>query len=277
MNLIPGINDLPKLQLHSADGASAEIYLHGAHLTSWKTSDGVERLFLSPLSEFKTGAAIRGGVPVIFPQFSALGPLPKHGFARNHAWELVESSGGTAKLRFVGNAETAASWPHSFVCEMLFGIGGNALEMKLSVANTGTQAFGFHASLHGYFAVESLAAARVTGLGGLSWRENPTATVHQQSAEEIAFSAEVDRTFYSAAERSVELHTGSDILRFNQHGFCDSVVWNPGAEVGARIADLEPSSYLRYVCVEAASIQPPVHLPAGAEWTGTQRVECRPG
>lgn len=273
MNTTPGINALPKVLIQSADGAAAEIYLHGAHLTSWKTADGVERLYLSPRSDFQAGAAIRGGVPVIFPQFSGLGPLPKHGFARNHAWELVETGVGMARLRFTGNAETAAVWGHAFACEMTFRIGGRALEMTLGVVNGGAEAFEFHASLHGYFAVESLAEAQVTGLGGLRWRNNPTASVQEGSEEVIGFGGEIDRTFYAAGERTVELRDVGKTYRFTQTGFQDSVVWNPGPEVCAKIADLEPESYLHYVCVEAASILPPVKLAHGAAWTGMQRVE----
>ena len=65
------------------------VYLHGAHVTSWKPArDHDERLFLSERSEFRAGTAIRGGIPVIFPQFAAEGPLPRHGFARTSEWTL---------------------------------------------------------------------------------------------------------------------------------------------------------------------------------------------
>src|SRR5512146_3353582 len=80
--LSAGRNNLPKVILHGPDGAQAEVYLHGAQVTSWKAADGLERLFLSERSDFLPGSAIRGGVPVIFPQFNELGPLIKHGFAR---------------------------------------------------------------------------------------------------------------------------------------------------------------------------------------------------
>lgn len=272
---ISGRNGLPKVAIHSADGALAEIHLHGAHLTSWKTPDGLERLFLSPRAEFRAGAAIRGGVPVIFPQFSGLGPLPKHGFARNHAWDPVEMGEGRAHLQFCGNAETASLWPHKFVCEMLYRIAGTELEMTLSVTNTGDEPFDFHAALHGYFAVGSLNEARVSGLGGLRWKNNPTGSEHGDSEAVISFGAEVDRTYFAAGDRSVRLHDGASELRFTQAGFADTVVWNPGPEVGAKIGDLEPAGYRHYLCVEAASIDPPLSLKPGNMWRGTQRVEAK--
>ena len=95
----PGNGNMPKMVLSTADGARAEIYLHGAHLTSWVPAGGSEALFLSPKAEFVQGSAIRGGVPVIFPQFSDLGPLPKHGFARTLDWEPVASPPNQAVLR----------------------------------------------------------------------------------------------------------------------------------------------------------------------------------
>src|SRR5438132_247968 len=88
-NVVPGSGDLPKVVLTAPDGASAEIYLYGAQVTSWIPAGSAERLFLSPRAEFRAGASIRGGTPVIFPQFSNQGSLPKHGFARLNSWELV--------------------------------------------------------------------------------------------------------------------------------------------------------------------------------------------
>ena len=89
---LPGAGGLPRVAMSSRDGARAEIYLHGAQLTSWvPAGSSSDRIFLSGRSRFSEGAAIRGGIPVGFPQFAAQGPLPNHGFARVLRWELARA------------------------------------------------------------------------------------------------------------------------------------------------------------------------------------------
>ena len=85
---------LDALELIAPDGARAVVALHGAHVLSWTPAGAPEQLYLSPKSEFTAGQAIRGGVPVCFPQFAARGPLPKHGFARTRPWQLVSAEQG---------------------------------------------------------------------------------------------------------------------------------------------------------------------------------------
>ena len=53
------------------DAAEAEVYLHGGHVTHFQPRGGAPVLFLSAESSFGPTAAIRGGIPVIFPWFGA--------------------------------------------------------------------------------------------------------------------------------------------------------------------------------------------------------------
>jgi glucose-6-phosphate 1-epimerase len=60
---------------------SCTVHQFGATVTSWKFG-GVERLFLSDRAVQDGSKPIRGGIPLVFPQFGQNGKLPQHGFAR---------------------------------------------------------------------------------------------------------------------------------------------------------------------------------------------------
>ena len=64
-------------------GDTVLVALQGAHVLSW-VSQGRERLYLRPNNLWDGKSAIRGGVPVCFPQFNQRGTLPKHGLSLIH-------------------------------------------------------------------------------------------------------------------------------------------------------------------------------------------------
>src|SRR5512135_3163573 len=117
---VTGAGGLDKLELTSTDGSRAEVYLYGAHLTSWVPAGEQERVYLSPMAEFRPGVSIRGGIPVCFPQFSSMGLLPKHGFARTSFWSLDSvqvQEKLAARLYLADSDETRQLWPYAFRCE----------------------------------------------------------------------------------------------------------------------------------------------------------------
>jgi len=105
----------PVIKLQTPDGAVALISLFGAQLLSWTPAGGEDRLYLSPKAVFDGRSAIRGGVPVCFPQFAGEGPLPKHGFARNKRWEVSGSRAGkdfaVTTLQLADDADTPPCGP----------------------------------------------------------------------------------------------------------------------------------------------------------------------
>ena len=108
----------PCLRLQLPCGDSALVALHGAQVLSW-VAGGCERLYLSPQAVFDGQAAIRGGIPLCFPQFNQRGPLAKHGFARNLPWQALAGAGSDQTvLRLTDNAQTRAWWPHAFAAEL---------------------------------------------------------------------------------------------------------------------------------------------------------------
>ena len=273
--------DASTLTLQSPDGAIARIALHGGHILSWKPAGAPEQLYLSPRSEFTTGKAIRGGVPVCFPQFAERGRLPKHGFARTLPWELVSQEQGRddalAVLRLRDNGITRALWPHAFELELSVRVGGRTLDIELACENTGDAPLQFTAALHTYLRVADLDAVSVEGLAGLRYFDSVKQAEALQRMDLLLTGEngvlDLDRIYFDVKERPLLVAEDRRQVVVRQQGFDDAVIWNPGPERCAKLADMPPDGWSEMLCVEAACIGRPVQLPAGESWVGRQSLE----
>jgi glucose-6-phosphate 1-epimerase len=278
--LVTGENGLRKVVLVAADGARAEMYEHGAHVTSWVPAADTERLFLSPRAEFEPGSGIRGGVPVIFPQFANEGPYPKHGFARNMPWQLLASSPNgsavaEAKFRLLTTRETYAIWPYSFVAELTVALRSNSLELTLDVMNNSRKPFTFTSALHTYLRVSDVRETHVRGLRGCSYRDSAAGGAHRdETADELAIEGEVNRIYFDVTG-PLSVSEPRRTTTIEMEGFTDVVIWNPGPRGVTALADMEPDGYLRMLCVEAAAIGNPVTLQCGERWSGRQQLRAQ--
>ncbi len=271
-----GLKGLPKTRLTAPDGSQAEVYLHGAQVTSWIPAGGSERLFLSRTAQFGPDSAIRGGVPVVFPQFSNLGPLRSHGFARRMDWGLTSVKMGSqdtwALFQLKGNEDTLRQWPHAFLADLRVTVGGGQLELAFSVQNVGEQEFSFTCALHTYLRAGDIHDVVIERLGGLTYLDDLANRERKTQPEgALTFTGEVDRIYLDAPEQLV-IHEKKSTLWVEKPGFPDAVVWNPWAERGAALPDLEPEGYLHMFCIEPAVIARPVVLAPGESWTGVQRL-----
>jgi len=244
---------------------------------SWRpASDGRERLFLSERSEHREGVAIRGGVPVIFPQFAAEGPLPRHGFARTMRWtleQLVEQNGVAGAVFTLRDTDaTRAIWPASFLARLRPYVIDDRLMIGLDVTNTGNAAFTFTAALHTYLRVADVTRTRLEGLRGVHYRETSAPGVLTMDADDhLQPGGEVDRVYVDASAPLL-LRDGSDTVQVEADGFPDVVVWNPGARKAAQLTDMEPGGERNMLCVEAAAVQRPIALLPGDQWAGMQTL-----
>ncbi len=266
------MSEFAKIEVQSDDGARATVYEHGAHVTSWVTPDGVERLFLSPRAEFAAGKAIRGGVPIIFPQFNQRGPLPRHGFARTSLWQVqaIEHESGEAHFEMQISDEVRALWPHQYALTFDVRVGGNDLELMLTVRNTGDAPLMFTGALHTYLQVNDVREVRIDGLSGLRCEDSVAGKSYVEDAEVVTITEETDRIYYDAVGALVVAEPGRSVW-LKHAGFRDVVVWNPWTSA-ANLHDMEPEGYLRMLCVEAAVIGEPVTVQPNDTWSGTQHL-----
>ncbi len=274
---------LEALELLAPDGARATLLLHGAHLVSWVPASGAEQLYLSPKSAFATGQAIRGGVPVCFPQFAGRGPLKKHGFARTKPWQLVSAEVGDddalAVLRLTDDAASRMVWPHGFEAELSVRVAGQTLELELACENTGESEFEFTTALHSYLRLGALGDASLSGLAGLHYLDAVTGQTQRQRSDLLLPGSpglqDLDRIYYQVGQPLLLTEQGEGPVRrleIRQQGFADAVVWNPGAAKCAELADMPPQGYEHMLCVEAAAIEHPVRLAPGESWVGLQSL-----
>lgn len=263
------------LRLHGPRGATAVISKLGAQVLSWIPPDGKERLFLSDKAIFDGSVAIRGGVPVCFPQFAQLGDLPKHGFVRTRAWSLVaqRTADDYALVTFElgSDDKTMALWPHAFHAELTLMLEDDRIDMEFCVTNTGGTPFEFTGALHSYLRVEHVEKIALEGLAGHDYRDAiDGGLVAREEIVELVVESEIDRVYHNVRAPQV-LHNGKQSLAIQSQGFPDVVVWNPWVERCAGLQDMPANGWRHMLCVEAAVTQP-VILPAGEEWYGRQTL-----
>jgi glucose-6-phosphate 1-epimerase len=271
-----------KLSLtQNGHSCAAEVYLYGAHVTSWK-DNGKELLFLSSKAILDGSKAIRGGIPVCFPQFAGQGPLPNHGFARTSTWTVAtdksspaSGEGGSVSVTFALETSEATRklWPHSFATELSVTLAPSSLQIDWAVHNRNqSEAFPFTCALHTYFAVHDITSLGVHSLSGLRYIDKLSdQKVLEQKEARLTFQGEVDRLYVQAPDvltisQSSPDSTKPQLLRVTKQNLPDAVLWNPWVGTGGRMGDLGANQYAEMVCLEPASAAEPVVLLAGRTW-----------
>jgi glucose-6-phosphate 1-epimerase len=293
-----GNNSMNKAIIRSANGYTAEIYTHGAHVTSWKSPSGEDLLFLSKNAIFNPPTAIRGGIPVCFPQFSDMGPCKtQHGFARNTEFTITENTTDSVTMQLRNEGEDnrtpgfspPSDFPQKFIltCKVSLDTEGS-LHQELSVKNpsTATESLSFTCALHTYLnlrksdiknvAIENLKGCRY--LDSLQGRKECV-----EGEEKVVFPGEVDRIYLavpdtlkiidndgSAGTNNSEKEDEAGI-KIEKSGFPDAVVWNPAAVKAAKMADFGDDEWQQMVCVEVAVAgSGAIKIEPGQQWTGRQ-------
>jgi glucose-6-phosphate 1-epimerase len=260
-DVTPGKNGLPRV-LVNTPAAAAEIYLHGAQVTSWRPAGAEEVIFLSEQSLWQEGKAIRGGIPICFPWFRNKVDDPKapsHGFVRTKAWQLdsVERKDDSTvvTLSTASDAATRVWWPHDF--RLLHRvIIGTVLTQELVVSNTGYAPMRFEEALHTYYRVSAADAIRIRGLDGVAYLDNTDNNREKQQEGDIVFTASTDRA-YLATQHAVEIVDPGmrRRIRLTKQDSRTTVVWNPWSTGAKALADLGDEEWRTMACAEASNIR----------------------
>ncbi len=249
------------------------MYLHGAHVTSWKPAGNDEALFVSSKSRWEEGQAIRGGIPICFPWFRAKSDderAPAHGFVRTKTWHIesiAENENGVAVTMFTQSDEhTRKWWPAEFrlVHCVTF---GSELRLELICRNTGTTPFRFEEALHTYNRIADIGNARLLGLDGVTYLDNTESNKEKTQRGDVIITSATDSA-YCNTQNNVDLLDADKKrrIRLRKEHSLSTVVWNPWNEAAARLHDLGDGEWKQFLCVEASNmLDAAIHLAPGQE------------
>ncbi len=256
-----GNGGLPKVLITTCL-ATAEMYLHGAQVTSWRPAGSEEVIFLSEHSHWETGRAIRGGIPICFPWFRAKADdptAPAHGFVRNREWRLDSITGEedrsvTLSCSTESDASTRRWWPNEFRLVHRISI-GKILRLELTATNTGSTPLRFEEALHTYFRVGQVQSARVRGLDGVRYLDNTDGNREKTQSGDLTIAATIDNAYLNTrgAPELIDptLHRA---IRTDKKNSATTVVWNPWQQGAAALSDLGDDEWQYMTCVEASNI-----------------------
>jgi glucose-6-phosphate 1-epimerase len=246
-----------------ACGSEALVYLHGAHVASFRTAEHGELLWMSDQAVYTAGKAIRGGVPLCFPWFGAHprdSALPAHGFARlrEFRFEGSELRGDNviAELSLVSDAHTLAQFPHAFAVRVRMSV-GRELSLACEVENVDQAAFDYELALHTYLGVSDVRGVQVNGLAGARYDDKVSgAQAVVQGEAPLRFEGETDRVYESTARVTVEDPGRRRRLIVDKTSSSTTVVWNPWIDKAKRMSDFGDDEWPSMLCIETANTSP---------------------
>jgi glucose-6-phosphate 1-epimerase len=256
-----GRGALPRVTVTS-DLASAEIYLHGAHLTKYQPRGARPVLFMSDESHFDAAKPIRGGIPVIFPWFGPRAGFPgspAHGFARIRAWKLESATlgaDGAVRVAFtLGSDEaTLGLWPSSFGLRLIFSI-GPSLSLELEV-RCGDVPFSFEEAFHTYLLIGDARQVSVDGLQNADYIDKVDSFKRKtQPPEAVRVAGETDRVYVNTTSTCVVRDPVLErTLTVEKENSGSTVVWNPWIDKARAMPDFGDDEWPRMICVETANV-----------------------
>lgn len=261
--------------------ATAEVYLHGAHVTRFQPHGGQPVLWMSAKSLFQAGKSIRGGVPICWPWFgphASDSTLPVHGFVRTRDWELVETAAlydGRTRivLTLTSDEHTLRLWPHAFVLRFTVTV-GTTLELDLRIDNPTSTPFTCSEALHTYLMVGDVRQIAVSGLAGSTCVDRMQHGQRCQAIGDVLITAETDRVYLGTTATCIvrDPLLGRRLV-LAKDGSQATVVWNPWIAKAKAMADFGDDEWPGMLCVEAVNaLDHALTIPPGGSHHMTARV-----
>ena len=230
-------------------------------------------LWISSGAIFDGTKAIRGGIPLVFPQFGpkadeklGVPSMKQHGFARISKWAIAATWTEECKVSFrLSDSETTRElWPFKFDLLYTVQLTKEGLRTELKITNVDTKPMHPQALLHTYYAAANVTSTEVQGLEAHSFFDQLSGETHVQSGS-ITFKGETDLIFHGGAlqgPKQLSIPSAAaitvDATAVDEFGETsavtplapDVVVWNPHIAKARSMADFDDDGWTSMLCVE---------------------------
>ncbi len=255
--------------------ATAQVYLHGAHVTHYQPAHAQPVLFMSQASHFAPQQPIRGGVPICFPWFGPKADdpdAPAHGLARTRPWHIHSASADDHATTLTLANDSIAPFHVTLRIELC-----DRLRLTLSVQNTGHADASYQVALHTYLILSDARKVTVTGLEHAAFIDKMNeAREFPPTGEPIRFTAETDRVYLDTDDSCIihDAEAGRRII-IDKEGASHTVIWNPWIDKAARMPDFGDHEWPGMCCVETANVHADgITLPPGQSHDMTAIIRC---
>jgi len=223
----------------------------GATVLSW-ICDGQERLFLSPLSKKDGLSAIRGGIPVVFPQFGP-GKMRQHGFARISNWSVLEHKENSVVLKLTPNVHSRSMWGDvRFELLYLIKLSKNKLTTSMTIHNNSNKAFQYDILFHNYYRTSGPENLTLQGFTGWQYYDKVDSKTLKDEEKSAVINKETDR-IYESTDRDLVLSDSGikSVIKIRKsHTLKSTVLWNPWIAKSKRMSDFPDEGYKSMICIE---------------------------
>jgi len=240
--------------------SKARISLYGAQVLSFTPKGEQDLLFLSKDSYYQEGKAIRGGIPVCWPWFGAHPTdttKASHGFARLSKWQVkstsIKNDNLNLQLELNDTESTRKIWPYKFKAIISITV-GETLNVELMTINTDKLPFTITSALHSYLNISNSETITISGLKDIQYMDDVKNIECQQDDALLSLQGEIDRRYINTSSAcTIDDSKFNRKIKISKQGSETTVIWNPGAVLAKKMADLGDMEYLNMVCIEAAN------------------------
>lgn len=257
----------------STDQAELLIAQQGAQVISYQRHGQQPLIWPNPAAFYKSGKAVRTGVPVCWPWFgnlarnpesvqamrTATDEAPAHGLVRTVDWELLGIDQLESAIKVELSVPQAArgelpGWPHKVEVKLCVVL-GETLEITLHSRNLDDHPVTLSQALHSYFAVSDVRQATVECLGGLTYIETLDDWQPRQQAGVLGFAGETDRIYLNTPAQLSFVDPGwQRRVTLASTGSRSAVVWNPWTARAAALSDMADDGWQGMLCIETANV-----------------------